>query len=112
ISSFAIGFFVAFFFLVVVGSVGYGVSRLRHSGRTWGNVVLSGAAMVTTAFLLVASAAGRATQHQNALDKASPNPSGTSVEREKANQEAATWGRSRARLFHRFTATAKRTPVF
>ncbi len=86
-----VGAIIAFVFLAVVGSVGYGISRARGRDKSWGQVTFGKAAMITTLVLLVVSAAGRAAQHQEAINKAKPNPNGSLTERERANRDAAAW---------------------
>jgi hypothetical protein len=60
--------------------------------------------MILTLVLLVLSAAGRAAQHQESLSKATPNPSGSLTEREKANLDAQDWTRSRTPAINEYKA--------
>lgn len=107
-----IGAITALVFLAVIGSVGYGISRARGSDKNWGNVAFSRAAMITTLVLLVVSAAGRAAQHQEAVEKARPNATGSPTEREKANLEAQKWTRSRTPLLNALKAALLQNPRF
>lgn len=87
-----IGAIIAFVLLAIVGSIGYGISRARGRDKMWRHVTFGKATMVTTLVLLVIIAAGRAAQHEEAVNKATPNPSGSLTERERANRDAASWG--------------------
>ena len=93
IEALIVGAIIAFVFLAVVGSIGYGISRARGRDKSWRQITFGKAAMITTLVLLILSAAGRAAQHEEAVNKATPNPSGSLTERERANRDAVAWGR-------------------
>lgn len=46
-------------FLLIVGSIGYLISRLRHKDRTWVQVVFGHTAIISTILLLMVSGAGQ-----------------------------------------------------
>lgn len=92
IEALIVGAIIAFVFLAVVGSVGYAISRTRGRDKIWRQVTFSRAAMITTLVPLIASAAGRTAQHEEAVNKATANPNGSLTERERANRDAAEWG--------------------
>jgi hypothetical protein len=92
IEALVIGALIAITFLVIVGTVGYWISRGRHHHRTWKDVTFGRTAMVVTLVLLILSAAGQAAQREEAVNKANPNPEGSLTERVRANRDAAAWG--------------------
>jgi hypothetical protein len=94
----------------VVGSVGHLLARRRGRGRSWLASVTTFPALLVTLLLLVLSAAGRATQHQEALNKTAPDPTGSLVQREKAYLDAHAWSQSRAPVERAIGATLARAP--
>jgi hypothetical protein len=68
--------------------------------------------MIVTLVLLVVSAAGRAASHQEAVQKATPNPNGTAIQREKANLDAREWASSRKPIYAGYAATVKDNAAF
>lgn len=112
VTSFLVGLLVAFFFLGVVGTVGYLIARLRKSDGTWAAVTFGRSAMVITAGLLVVTAAGRAAQDQEEIDAAKPDPSGSMVERQKAALEARQWSELREPIINELQAALAENQEF
>jgi hypothetical protein len=54
----AMGALVAAVFLLIIGTIGFVISRLRHRPRTWRQVAFGRAAVITTLALLILSAVG------------------------------------------------------
>jgi len=98
--------------LVVVGTVGYWIARYRRTGRSWRRVVVGKVAIITTLVLLALSFSGRVATQEEAVERAAPNPSGTSSERIRANREAAQWGRTRGPVLLSYSAAVQRNGAF
>lgn len=47
--------------------------------------------MITTLALLIGSAAADAVRHEEEVNQAKPDPSGTLIQRERADRDAAAW---------------------
>jgi hypothetical protein len=101
-SSLVVGLLVSVVVLAIVGSVGH---LLRGRGRSWWTSATTFPVMLVTLLLLLGSAAGNASTHQDAVQAATPNPSGTQVEREKANLDAQAWAKSRTPLLRTYKST-------
>ncbi len=112
------GAFVSLFYLIVIGSIGYAIGRWRRRGvpqlieRRWRETVFGRSTMIVTLVLLVISAAGRAASHEEAVQKATPNPNGTAVQREKANVAAQEWASSRRPIYSGYAGLVKDNAAF
>jgi hypothetical protein len=110
-SSLIVGLLVALVLLAIVGSVSH-LARGRSRGRRWRASVTTFPVMLITLLLLLGSAAGQTSAHQQAVQKATPNPSGTQTQREKANLDAQAWAKTRTPLLRAYRKALLLNPRF
>jgi hypothetical protein len=110
-SSLVSGLVVSLVFLTIIGSVGH-LLRGRSRDRRWRASATTFPVMLVTLFVLFASAVGRASSHEQAVQKATPNPSGTQSQKEKANLDAQAWAKSRTPLLSIYKKALLLNPRF
>jgi hypothetical protein len=91
------GLLVGLAVFLVIATLGYVVKRRELYAR-WGEVAFGKPVLAATFVLLVFGAGFRVASHEAAVSSAVPNVSGSEVQRERAQRDAAAWGKQLASL--------------
>jgi hypothetical protein len=82
------GLAVGLSLFLLIATIGYWFSGTRPR---WLEVAFGKPVLIITFVLLFLGAAGRVGSHQEAVSKATPDPNGSAIERERAHEDAVAW---------------------